>query len=60
MNELEELTSDPSLWNDQANAQTLLREKSNLEEKLNAFNKLKSNLKDTLELEEMAEAENDL
>nr|WP_202069811.1 peptide chain release factor 2 [Rickettsia tillamookensis] len=60
LKELEELTADPSLWNDQAKAQTLLREKSNLEEKLNAFNKLKSNLKDALELEEMAEAENDL
>ncbi|HJD61717.1 MAG TPA: peptide chain release factor 2 [Rickettsia endosymbiont of Columbicola hoogstraali] len=57
---LEELAASPDLWNDQANAQKLLRDKSNLEEQLGAYNKIKSNLKDALELEEMAEAENDL
>ncbi|CAA14736.1 peptide chain release factor 2 [Rickettsia prowazekii] len=60
LTELEELTADPNLWNNNANAQTLLREKNNLEEKLNVFNKLKSNLKEILELEAMAEVENDL
>ncbi|WP_155813950.1 peptide chain release factor 2 [Rickettsia canadensis] len=60
LKELAELTTNPDLWNDQVNAQTLLREQSTLEEKLNTLNKLKSNLKDTLELEALAETENDL
>ncbi|AAU03746.1 peptide chain release factor 2 (RF-2) [Rickettsia typhi str. Wilmington] len=59
LTELEELTADPSLWNNNANAQILLREKTNIEEKLNVFNNLKSNFEDILELEAMAEVEND-
>ncbi|HJD56363.1 MAG TPA: peptide chain release factor 2 [Rickettsia endosymbiont of Pyrocoelia pectoralis] len=59
LKELEELTTNPDLWNNQANAQKLLKEKSILEEKLGSFNKLNSDLKNALEFEELAEAEND-
>ncbi len=59
MLQLNELTANSELWNDRTNAQKLLQEKSILEEKLNVFDKLKSNLNDNLELEDLAKMEND-
>lgn len=59
MKELEQLSEDPNLWNNQANAQTILREKRLLEEQLNSFIKLNNNLKDHIELAELAESEKD-
>ncbi|WP_342269850.1 peptide chain release factor 2 [Rickettsia endosymbiont of Orchestes rusci] len=57
--ELEELAAKPELWNDRAGGQKLLKEKSILEEKLNSFHKLKADLNDALEFEELAGIEND-
>lgn len=53
------LATNPELWNDRIHAQKLLQEKSILEDKLTSFNTLQSNLSDLMELQELAEAEND-
>lgn len=57
--ELEELSQNPDLWNNQAKAQSILKEKSLLENQLGSFNKLLSTLNDNLELASLAESEGD-
>lgn len=57
--ELEKLSEDPNLWNNQSNAQIVLKEKRVLEQQLGAFNKLVSNFQDGIDLAQLADSEND-
>ncbi|ARN81768.1 peptide chain release factor 2 [Methylocystis bryophila] len=50
---------DPNLWNDAEDAQKIMRERSELEERLGAQKKLESELDDALTLVELGEAEGD-
>ncbi|MFN3077304.1 MAG: peptide chain release factor 2 [Alphaproteobacteria bacterium] len=59
LDELNALAEDPSLWNDQANAQKVLRERTRLESSVTGYLKLERDLADTLELLELADAEGD-
>ncbi|WP_101749358.1 peptide chain release factor 2 [Niveispirillum lacus] len=59
LDELTALTEDPNLWNDSERAQKLLREKNQLESALNGTKQLERDLKDNLELLELAEMEGD-
>lgn len=52
---LTEQSEDPNLWNDQASAQKILKEKTLLQDKVHAIRTLESNVNDTEELAEMAE-----
>lgn len=59
LEELESITSDPNLWNDQAKAQKLMSQKNILEEKLRRYESYSTSLNDYIEMAEFAEAEND-
>ena len=50
---------DPTLWDDPKAAQEVMRERRRLEEAIGATTKMETELKDTVELIEMAEAEGD-
>jgi len=59
---LEELNSrveDPTLWNDSKQAQSVMRERRRLDEAIGATRAIGTELDDTIELMEMAEAEGD-
>ncbi|HLL58803.1 MAG TPA: peptide chain release factor 2 [Allosphingosinicella sp.] len=59
---LEELNSrveDPTLWNDAKQAQSVMRERRRLDEAITATRAISTELDDTIELMEMAEAEGD-
>ena len=53
------MTADADLWNDPQRAQSLLAERNRLEESINTYSKQEQDLKDTIELIELAEAEDD-
>ena len=57
--ELNGMVEDPSLWNDPKGAQDVMRERRRLEEAIGATAKIETELADTVELIEMAEAEGD-
>jgi len=57
--ELNAKVEDPTLWDDPKGAQEVMRERRRLEEAIGATSKMESELKDTVELIEMAEAEGD-
>jgi peptide chain release factor 2 len=57
--ELEEKTADPNLWDDQTRAQQLLQEKTTLEKSLKDFLGFEQEFKDSLDLMELGEEEND-
>jgi peptide chain release factor 2 len=57
--ELNDKVEDPTLWDDPKAAQEVMRERRRLEEAIGATQKIESELKDTVELIEMAEAEGD-
>ena len=57
--ELDNLSEDPNLWNDTTRAQKLMRERNDLQLKMNAITTLDSALNDNLGLIEMGEAENE-
>ena len=57
--ELNEKVEDPTLWNDPKAAQDVMRERRRLEEAIGATQKIETELKDTVELIEMAEMEGD-
>jgi peptide chain release factor 2 len=59
LEELNAKVEDPALWNDPKAAQEVMRERRRLEEAIGATRKLESELKDTVELIEMAELEGD-
>ena len=57
--ELTALSERPDFWNDPAKAQKLMRERTKLESGMNAILSLERDLRDGVELAEMAEAEGD-
>ncbi|MBA3678088.1 MAG: peptide chain release factor 2 [Sphingosinicella sp.] len=59
LDELNSKVEDPALWNDSRAAQEVMRERRRLDEAINATRKITSELDDTIELMEMAEAEGD-
>ena len=59
LDELNARVEDPSLWNDSKAAQEVMRERRRLDEAIAATRAIESELADTVELMEMAEAEGD-
>jgi peptide chain release factor 2 len=59
LDELNAKVEDPALWNDAKQAQEVMRERRRLDEAIGAARAIEQELKDTLELIEMAEAEGD-
>ncbi len=59
MGELNARAEDPALWDDPNAAQEVMRERTRLEEALNAYLEIERDFNDNLELLEMAEAEGD-
>jgi peptide chain release factor 2 len=59
LEELNAKVEDPLLWDDPKAAQEVMRERRRLEEAIGATQKIESELKDTIELIEMAEMEGD-
>jgi peptide chain release factor 2 len=59
LEELNAMVEDPTLWNDPKAAQVVMRERRRLEEAIGATRAIQSELDDTVELMEMADAEGD-
>ena len=59
MDEINSLTADGDLWNDPEKAQKLLSERNYLETSIQSISSQEKELKDTADLIELAEAEND-
>ncbi|HWH18292.1 MAG TPA: peptide chain release factor 2 [Allosphingosinicella sp.] len=59
LDELNSKVEDPTLWNDPKAAQDVMRERRRLDEAITATRAITSELEDTVELIEMAEAEGD-
>ena len=57
--ELNDKVEDSTLWDDPKAAQEVMRERRRLEEAIAATRKIETDLKDTVELIEMAEIEGD-
>ncbi|PKR90967.1 peptide chain release factor 2 [Pleomorphomonas diazotrophica] len=57
--ELNGFVEDPSLWNDPERAQKIMRERTDLENRINGYLKLDRDLKDSIELIELGEMEDD-
>ena len=57
---LEEEAAQPAFWDDMENSKKVLRQTSNLKNKIAAYNSLKSLYEDTLTLIELADEEEDL
>ncbi|WP_150526454.1 peptide chain release factor 2 [Roseibium sediminis] len=59
LDELNAASEDPSLWNDPAKAQKLMRERQQLDDGINGLRGLERDLSDNLELIELGEMEGD-
>ncbi len=59
LGELNDKVEDPTLWDNPKAAQEVMRERRRLEEAIGATRKIETELKDTVELIEMAEIEGD-
>ncbi|MBT5647812.1 MAG: peptide chain release factor 2 [Rhodospirillaceae bacterium] len=59
LDELNAEAEDPDLWNDQTRAQKVMRERGHLEKSIEDFTNLEQELRDSVELIEMGEAEDD-
>ncbi|MEH6524964.1 MAG: peptide chain release factor 2 [Sneathiella sp.] len=59
LEELNSLVEDPKLWDNASKAQNLMRERTSLENALNAYNRIQQDLQDNIDLIEMAEEEAD-
>ena len=57
--ELNNRAEDPTLWNNPANAQKVMRQRQQLEKTLSSFRRMERDLDDNLTLIEMGEAEGD-
>ncbi|MGB8578421.1 MAG: peptide chain release factor 2 [Pseudolabrys sp.] len=57
--ELNKQSEDPNLWNDQARAQRVMRERDALDDQLKAIGRIEQELEDQLTLIELGEAEKD-
>ena len=56
LEELNNRVEDPALWNDSKQAQAVMRERRRLDEAIGATRAISTELDDTIELIEMAEA----
>ncbi len=59
LDELNARVEDPDLWNDPKKAEEVMRERRRLEAAVNAVNTISTEMNDTVEFIDMAEAEND-
>ena len=59
LDELNAMVEDPTLWDDPKAAQNVMRERRRLDEAIGATRKIETDLTDTVELMDMAEAEGD-
>ncbi|MCB9989296.1 MAG: peptide chain release factor 2 [Rhodospirillales bacterium] len=59
MDELNALCEDPNLWSDQEKAQSLMKERTRLEQQIAEIRTIEHGLNDNVELIEMGEAEGD-
>ncbi|WP_143266723.1 peptide chain release factor 2 [Azospirillum oryzae] len=59
LDELNNLAEDPKLWDDPTRAQTIMRERTQLDASVSGYRALERDLSDSLELIEMGEAEGD-
>ncbi|WP_109109688.1 peptide chain release factor 2 [Azospirillum sp. TSO35-2] len=59
LDELNNLAEDPKLWDDPTRAQTIMRERTQLDTAVAGYRALERDLSDSLELIEMGEAEGD-
>ncbi|MHC8494076.1 peptide chain release factor 2 [Thalassospira sp. SM2505] len=59
LDELNALAEDPTLWDNAANAQKVMRERTQLDDAINGYKKLAQELEDNIELIELGEAEGD-
>ncbi|WP_417837433.1 peptide chain release factor 2 [Thalassospira tepidiphila] len=59
LDELNALAEDPTLWDDAANAQKVMRERTQLDDAINGYKKLAQELEDSVDLIELGEAEGD-
>lgn len=59
LEELNARVEDPTLWDDQAQAQAVMQERRRLDESVTAARQIKQEMEDTLEFIEMAEEEDD-
>jgi peptide chain release factor 2 len=59
LGELNDKAEDPDLWNDPQKAQGLMRERQQLEKNISVINGLEGDLRDTTDLIELAEMEED-
>ncbi|WP_417799144.1 peptide chain release factor 2 [Terasakiella pusilla] len=59
LDELNALAEDPTLWDNAANAQKVMRERTQLDDAINGYKKLAQELDDNIELIELGEAEGD-
>jgi peptide chain release factor 2 len=57
--EFNAMIEDPTLWDDQARAQKLMRDRQQLMDKFETYNRIKQDLEDNVELIEMGEMEDD-
>ncbi|MEO8618510.1 MAG: PCRF domain-containing protein, partial [Sphingomicrobium sp.] len=60
LGELNAKVEDPTLWDDPKGAQDVMRERRRLEDAIGATTRIETELKDTVELIEMAEMEGDV
>ncbi|HEV7370283.1 peptide chain release factor 2 [Arenibaculum sp.] len=59
LDELNSIAEDPNLWNDSDRAQKVMRERTHLDTAIGGYRALERELHDSIELIEMAEAEED-
>jgi peptide chain release factor 2 len=59
LDELNARAEDPTLWDDPQKAQSLMRERNRLDAAMSEVREIEASLAETLEIAEMAEAEND-
>ncbi|MEO0485718.1 MAG: peptide chain release factor 2 [Pseudomonadota bacterium] len=59
MEEFNAMIEDPNLWDDQARAQKLMRDRQALQDKLSTYESIKTELSDNQELIELGEMEDD-
>ena len=59
MDELNKSAEDPELWNNPDRAQTLMQERTRLENAINACRALETELTENVEMIELGEAESD-
>ncbi|MFV1850230.1 MAG: peptide chain release factor 2 [Thalassospira sp.] len=59
LDELNALAEDPTLWDNAANAQKVMRERTQMDDAINGYRKLAQELEDNIELIELGEAEGD-